>query len=167
MTLRLLAAFTAALLLVGCGYRPTVHYTKKVLGQKIYTTISIPVEDPESSLLIIDAINEAVVSKFQSSLCDSKTEADTILEIKTAAFSTSGLQKDDKGYTVLYRTTSTLGIVLKTKKLTRTFKVSGIYDFAVTSDSLVSEEKRLESFRLATLKALDEVTPVLAAMGNE
>ena len=167
MILRFLAVILTAILFSGCGYRPTVHYTQKVLGQKIYTTITIPIEDPESSLLIIDAINEAVVSKFQSALTNSKADADTILEIQSATFSTTDLQKDERGYTILYRTTSTLTIRLKTQKGTRTFSVSGIYDFAVTSDSVVSEEKRLSSIRLATLKALDEITPVLAAMGRD
>lgn len=162
--MRLLAPIAAFLLLVGCGYRPSSHFTRHALGHNIYTEINIPVEDPESSLLIIDAINEAVVSKFKARL-SSKKEADTQLLIKSAAFATSALQKDEKGYTILYRTTATLSILLVTKTRKKNFKVSGIYDFAVTADSVVSEEKRLVSFKLATIKALDAVTPVLASMG--
>lgn len=162
--MRLLAFVTALLMLTGCGYRPSSHYTKHTLGNSIYTEINIPIEDPESSILIIDAINEAVVSKFKSRLA-SKQEADTYLLIKSASFATSGLQKDERGFTVLYRTTATLSIQLKTKTAKKSFKVSGIYDFAVTADSVLSEEKRLVSFKLATIKALDAVTPVLASMG--
>lgn len=162
--MRLLTLFTVLLILSGCGYRPSSHYTKHTLGNSIYTEINIPIEDPESSVLIIDAINEAVVSKFKSSLA-SKQKADTHLLIKSAKFATSGLQKDERGYTVLYRTTSTLSIELTTKSAKKSFNVSGIYDFAVTADSVVSEEKRLASFKLATIKALDAVTPVLASMG--
>jgi len=162
--MKLLAPIAALLLLAGCGYRPSSHYTRHALGHNIYTEINIPIEDPESSILIIDAINEAVVSKFKAHLT-SKEEADTQLLIKSATFATAGLQKDEKGYTILYRTTATLAIELTTKTAKRTFNVSGIYDFAVTAESVVSEEKRLASFKLATIKALDAVTPVLASMG--
>jgi len=162
--MRLIALFTALLILSGCGYRPSSHYTRHTLGNSIYTEINIPLEDPESSILIIDAINEAVVSKFKAHLA-SKQEADTHLLIKSATFATAGLQKDERGYTVLYRTTATLSIELTTKTAKKSFTVSGIYDFAVTADSVVSEEKRLVSFKLATIKALDAVTPVLASMG--
>lgn len=162
--MRLLAPIVAFLLIAGCGYRPSSHFTRHALGQNIYTEINIPIEDPESSLLIIDAINEAVVSKFKARLT-SKEEADTTLLIKNASFATQGLQKDEKGYTILYRTTATLSILLVTKTAKKSFNVSGIYDFAVTADSVVSEEKRLVSFKLATIKALDAVTPVLASMG--
>lgn len=162
--MRLLSFLLALLIIGGCGYRPSSHYTRHTLGNSIYTEINIPIEDPESSILIIDAINEAVVSKFKARLA-SKEEADTHLLIKSATFATAGLQKDERGYTVLYRTTATLSIQLTTKSAKKSFTVSGIYDFAVTADSVVSEEKRLASFKLATIKALDAVTPVLAAMG--
>ena len=162
--MKLLALLAAFLLLAGCGYRPSSHFTRYSLGHNIYTEINIPIEDPESSLLIIDAINEAVVSKFKARLT-SKEEADTTLLIKNATFATTGLQKDEKGYTILYRTTATLSILLVTKTAKKSFNVSGIYDFAVTADSVVSEEKRLASFKLATIKALDAITPVLASMG--
>ena len=76
-----------------------------------------------------------------------------------------GLQKDDRGYTVLYRTTATLSIELTTKTAKKSFEVSGFYDFAVTADSVLSEEKRLSANKLAVIKALDAVTPVLASMG--
>jgi hypothetical protein len=162
--MRLLSLLAALLILAGCGYRPSSHYTRHTLGNSIYTEINIPIEDPESSILIIDAINEAVVSKFKARLA-SKEEADTHLLINSATFATAGLQKDERGYTVLYRTTATLSIKVTTKTAKKSFNVSGIYDFAVTADSVVSEEKRLASFKLATIKALDAVTPVLASMG--
>ena len=163
--MRLFALFTALLILSGCGYRPSSHYTKYTLGNSIYTEINIPLEDPESSILVIDAINEAVVSKFKAHLA-SKQEADTHLVIKDANFDDPvGLQKDDRGYTVLYRTTATLSIELTTKTAKKSFEVSGFYDFAVTADSVLSEEKRLSANKLAVIKALDAVTPVLASMG--
>jgi hypothetical protein len=86
--------------------------------------------------------------------------------ISSAHFKTEGLQKDENGYTVLFRTTAYLSVLVKTKDYKKSFKLVGNYDFAQTSDSVLSEEKRLTSFKFATIKALDEITAKLAYLGS-
>ena len=155
----------AIVFFTGCGYKPSSHYVKKTIGGKIYTEVRISPKDPEVMPLVVDAISEAIVSKYKSHLAKSAKDADSVVIINNAKFVTSGLQKDENGYTVLFRTTVVLDVLLRTKESEKKFKLSGSYDFAQTSDSVLSEEKKLSSYRQATIKALDSLTAKLAYIG--
>jgi len=155
---------TFLILLGGCGYKPVSHYARNVLGTKVNTSVNLSVRSPESSYGMTDLINEALVSHFKTSLAP-KNEADTFIAVTDANYETTDLQKDDRGYTVQYRTTSTLDITLKNAHKTHSFKAMGVYDFAVTPSSVVSEAARIESLRVATGKAIDELIAKMAFLG--
>ena len=164
--MKYLASFIVVIFFYGCSYKPSSVYVRNVLGNNIYTKINISAKNPESMPLVVDAINEAIVSKYKSKLTKIKEEADSVIVISNAHFTTEGLQKDENGYTVLFRTTAYLSVLIKTKDYTKRFKLMGNYDFAQTPDSILSEEKRLTSFKFATIKALDEITAKLAYLGS-
>jgi len=150
------------LFFLGCSYEPSSHYIKKAIGDKIYTEVRISVKDPESMPLITDALNEAIISKFRSHLTKNKDEASAVIVIRNVAFYTTGLQKDKNGYTILFRTTAVLNVTVQIKDKEEHFRLLGNYDFAQTSDSVLSEEKKLTSYKLAVIKALDSLTVRLA-----
>jgi hypothetical protein len=147
---------------ISCGYKPTSIYTKEILGDKIYTEVAISLEDPENSVLIKDAINEAVVSHFRSSIV-SKDKADSLFYITLNSVSFVPIQYDKHGYVIAYKT----HVGLKTKYIDKNRKTheiytKGNYDFPIESSSIISDTKRFEAIKFASQKALDAVRSQIA-----
>ena len=163
---KLLLPALLTLLLGGCGYKPATHYTNAVLGERIFADVQIPLSDPQSGPILLDALNEAIVSKFGARL-SSRQEADTHLFIREARHSISALQRDANGFVILYRSTVTMTTLVKSPSVhNRVFSVSGYYDFPVEPSSVLSEEARTAAAREAALKALDELLARLVLMGR-
>lgn len=144
-------------ILTSCGYKPTSIYTKEVLGDKIYAEVTISLEDPENSVLIKDAVNEAVISQLRSSIV-SKDEADTRFYISLNSVSFVPIQYDKNGYVIAYKTY----VGVKTQYIDKEQKehiiyTKGDYDFPIESSSLISDTKRFEAIKFASMKALDAV----------
>ena len=151
--------------LSGCGYKPASYYAKHALGQKIYAEVTISRQDPTNSVLIKDAVNEAIVSRFGAKLV-SKEEAESILHIKIGSIAFSPTVYDKYGYVVAYKATVILAIDYedenkKVQKLTAT----GEYDFSIESNSVVSDNNRFDAIRYAANDALDEFVSKIAIKG--
>lgn len=151
-------------LLSGCGYKPTARYAKEVLGHKIYAEVTISRQDPRNSVLIKDAVNEAVVSRFGGKLT-SKELADTTLHVSISSISFSPTVYDKNGYVIAYKTTVTLltkyeGVDKKLEQLT----TSGEYDFSI-AESVISDTRRFEAIKYAASDALDEFVSRIAIKG--
>lgn len=152
-------------LLSGCGYKPTARYAKEVLGHKIYAEVTISRQDPRNSVLIKDAVNEAVVSRFGGKLT-SRELADTTLHISISSISFSPTVYDKYGYVIAYKTTVTLltkyeGIDKKPEQ----FTTSGEYDFSIASNSVISDSSRFDAIRYAASDAIDEFVSKIAIKG--
>lgn len=152
-------------LLSGCGYKPASYYAKHALGNKIYAEVTISRQDPRNSVLIKDAVNEAVVSRFSGKLV-AKEQADSILHVKIDSIAFSPTVYDKYGYVVAYKALITLGIsyedeTKKVQKLTAT----GEYDFSIESNSVVSDNNRFDAIRYASEDALDEFVSKIAIKG--
>jgi len=151
----------------GCGYKPTYIYTKKVLGENIYVKVEISLKDPQNSVLITDAINEAVISKFRSNLTRDKKSASSKLYLSLSGVSFKPIQYDKNGYVIAYKTY----VTLKTKYIDRykgckTMTTGGTYDFNIEANSIISDNKRFEAIKFATLKAIDELISKISIKGR-
>lgn len=160
-----LGLLVGILLLGGCGYKPTARYAKEVLGHKIYAEVTISRQDPRNSVLIKDAVNEAVVSRFGGKLT-SRELADTTLHISISSISFSPTVYDKYGYVIAYKTTVTLltkyeGIDKKPEQ----FTTSGEYDFSIASNSVISDSSRFDAIRYAASDAIDEFISKIAIKG--
>ncbi len=153
------------LIFVGCGYKPASTYTKNVLGQKIYTQVKVYLRDPENAVLIKDAINEAVVSRFKGSLAPKKyANSEIIVSLNSVNF--YPLEYDTQGYVVYYRATTSLNIVYKNRDgKTQTMNVSGNYDFPIEPNSVISDTKRFEAIKESSKKALDKFISKISILG--
>jgi hypothetical protein len=152
--------------LSGCGYKPASYYAKHALGNKIYAEVSISRQDPRNSVLIKDAVNEAIVSRFSGKLV-AKEQADSILHVKIDTISFSPTVYDKYGYVIAYKATVILAIdyedeAKKVQKLT----ASGEYDFSIESNSVVSDNNRFDAIRYASEDALDEFVSKGLRNGN-
>lgn len=160
--MRLFLLLISTLLCASCGYKPTSLYTKEVLGDKIYAEVAISLEDPENSVLIKDALNEAIVSQFRSRIVP-KERADSKFYVSLNSVSFVPIQYDNNGYVIAYKT----HVGLKTRYIDCVQKshmiyTKGDYDFPIESTSLISDSKRFEAIKYASQKALDAVRSQIA-----
>lgn len=155
------------LFFLGCGYKPASVYTKNVLGKKIYTQVIVYLRDPENAVLIKDAINEAVVSRFKGSLVPKKY-ADSQIIISLQSVNFIPLEYDKDGYIIYYRAITSLKIAYKSKNgKTRNIYVSGNYDFPIEPNSVISDTKRFEAIKESSKKALDKFISEIAILGYQ
>jgi len=151
----------------GCGYKPTYIYTKKVLGDDIYVDVDISLKDPQNSVLITDAVNEAVISKFRSNLVRDKKRASAQLYISLKKVKFKPIQYDKNGYVIAYKTYVSLKTrYIDKKNKSKTITTSGNYDFSIEANSIISDNKRFEAIKFAALKAIDELISKISIKGR-
>lgn len=151
----------------GCGYKPTYLYTKKVLGDNIYVDVDISLKDPQNSVLITDAINDVVISKFRSNLVTDPKIASSKLYISLKNVKFKPIQYDENGYVIAYKTYVTLKTKYTDKKgNNKTITTSGNYDFSIEANSVISDNKRFEAIKFAALKAIDELISKISIKGS-
>ena len=153
------------LFVASCGYKPTNIYTKKVLGDSIYVDVAISRVDPQNTVLITDAVNQAVITKFKSKLVN-KQKATTKMYISLKTVSFKPIQYDNNGYVIAYKT----WVSLNTKYIDKSAKQrvvnsSGDYDFSIEANSVISDNKRFDAIKFAALKAIDELVSKISVRG--
>jgi hypothetical protein len=158
-------AVVTALLLVGCGYKPSSHYARQVIGEKVSTEVVISLKDPENTVIIKDAVDAAVIMRFKSSLV-SKAASDShlIINLKTVRF--SPIQYDENGYVIAYRTTVSLQITRVTDGAKKAYNVSGYYDFSIQAQAIISDQARFEAIKSGAAKAINSFVAMVASEGS-
>jgi len=159
---------TVALLLplfAGCGYKPMTAYTEKIFTDRVYTEVEVYLRDPENAVLVKDAMNEAVVSRFGAKIAK-KEDATTHLWIRFKSVSFSPIQYDANGYAVYYRANVNLSVRYVSPKKSGTESVFGFYDFPIEPNAVISDAKRFEAIRFGAQKALDAFISRMAMRGE-
>ncbi len=152
-------------LILGCGYRPSSYYSKRVLGENIHVDVGISRKDPKNSVLVKDAVNEAVVGRFDAKL-SSKKDADTNLVVSIGSVSFTPTVYDRNGYVIAYKTKVTLKASYKTEKnKIEKFTTIGEYDFPIEANSVISDTKRFEAIKYASSDAINEIISKISIMG--
>jgi hypothetical protein len=163
--MRAYVAFLVMLLfLAGCGYKPSAHYAKQIVGEKVSTQILISMTDPENTVLIKDAVNKAVITRFRSSLVDEKY-SETHLRIAISKILFSPLQYNQDGYVVSYRTHITLQILRTHGDEAQTYISRGVYDFAIEPNAIISDQARFLAIQESARKAIDSFIAAVASQG--
>ncbi len=152
-------------LLSGCGYQPSSKQAKKVLGETVSTEIIISMEDPENTVVLKDALDEAVIRRFQTNLRH-RTEAATHLQIELKSVVFTALQYDSNGYIISYRTTITLAVNRMTDDFTKRYNAVGYYDFTINPNAIITDQQRYEAIKISATKALDSFVAQVAAEGT-
>ena len=150
--------------LSGCGYRPSSHYSKAVMQGTVSTEIEVSMQDPESAVRIKDVLNRAVIVRFGSSLRD-RGHALTHLKIRLEDVVFTPLKYDQNGYIITYQAKTTLDIQRFANKTVKSYKASGVYDFSIEPNAIISDYARLEAIRIGSSKALDSFVAQVAAEG--
>lgn len=115
--------------------------------------------------MIKDAVNESVITRLGGKL-SSKEMADSKMFIKIGSVSFSPILYDKDGYVISYKTTVSLDIAYNTKDGRHDrFSTSGEYDFPIEANSVISDSKRFEAIKFASLDALNEFISRIAITG--
>ncbi|PID47688.1 MAG: hypothetical protein CR967_03430 [Proteobacteria bacterium] len=153
------------LLIFGCGYKPLSKVSKNILGDKIYSYVSTSINDPQNSVIIQDALKEAIVSRFGGSLVP-RQKAESILHVNIKSVNFIPTIYDQNGYVVSYKAK----LILETKTTfangqTSSYDARGEYDFDIQANSVISDSKRFKAIKLSSLSALDEYIAFIAVKG--
>ncbi len=156
--------FFLPLIFVACGYKPSVDYQNRLLGNQIKTVVNIDAQNPRETIFLKDALNDAVYTILGKNVCYNNCTSTLI--INPSFSSLDVLDYDKNGYPVLYRSKVVLNVTLKDKNLKiRHYTVNGIYDFRVESQSIVNDETKLNAYKNASINALNKLFATLAKDG--
>ncbi len=155
---------SALILLSGCGYQPASHYAKNIVGESVSTEVVVSMEDPQNTVIIKDAVDTAVITKFRTALVP-KNMAKTHLKISIGSVSFTPLRYDTDGYVITYRTTVTMSIIRTSEEKSYTYSTKGMYDFEIEPNAIISDQARFEAIRQGAQKGIDAFVAQIAAQG--
>jgi hypothetical protein len=149
----------------GCGYTSAAHYAQSVVGKSVSTEVVISAEDPQNTVIIKDAVDTAVITKFRTSLT-SKSASQTHLKIKISSVAFSPLRYDTNGYVTTYRATVSMHIDRTAFEKAHSYNTSGMYDFDIEPNAIISDQARFNAISLSAQKAIDAFIAQIAAEGS-
>ncbi|RDU62612.1 hypothetical protein CQA53_09245 [Helicobacter didelphidarum] len=120
--------------LYGCGYKPMAYFANKALGDKVYVQLKVNLENPEESVKIKDAVNEAIIARFHSRVV-SENEADGVLEVNVQQIKDTAIATNAQGFTTFYRVYVNIKYTLEHNGKTSSFSNQGYYDYAASLNS--------------------------------
>ncbi len=154
--------FLCILTFASCGYKPSINYAKNEIQGNVFVDFIIDLKDPRNSVLIKDAMNEILIHNFGTKLVFDKKEAQTILNVRMKSISMEELQYDKYGFNKLYKAKVTIAVMYQNRKKIKSFDVHGDYDFAIDTNSTITDTKRFEAIKNASSKALLELISKIA-----
>ena len=149
---------------LACGYKPSIEYQNRILGGKIKTVVNINVQNPRETIFLKDALNDAVYTILGKNVCYNNCSSTLI--INPSFSSLEVLDYDKNGYPVLYRSKVVLNVTVKDKNSKiRNYRVRGLYDFRIASQSVVNDETKLNAYKNASINALNKLFATLTKDG--
>ncbi len=162
--MRIFALLLVLFLWQGCGYKPAKRYVRTILGSKVYTEVVVDLRDPQNSVLIKDALNQAILRRFGQNLVP-RSRADTVVRVEMKHLYFTPLEYDADGYVIYYRTKVILDFTLHSQKGIRHIQTSGLYDFPIEPNSVITDAMRYIAIKEAANKALDRFISQLSFQG--
>jgi len=147
--------FTTAFI-VGCGYKPSSTYQNKIIGENIQAVVEISPKTPKESAFLKDALNDAVYTVFGANLVEKNPNTKIMLAINSSSL--NPLDYDQNGFPILYRSAVKLKATIIDKfNKKREYLVDGNYDFAVSANSVINDQVKFDSFKQASINALNKL----------
>jgi len=150
--------------LTACGYKPSSQYTKKIIGERVYTHVEVSLSDPENAVLIKDALNKALYTRLKSR-ATRKQYADSSIYLAYKNIRFIPLQYDRQGYVVYYQADITLDFRFEKGKIKEERQILGHYEFPIRPSAIISNDLRLKAIEQGSIKALDQFITYLSAKG--
>jgi len=148
----------------GCGYRPSAKYARVVLGKKISTSVIISAQDPANTVIIKDAVDQALIEVFHASLTNRKhSDSHLILSISDPIY--APVQYDNNGFIISYRATITLGVTRISQNIQKKYTTIGTYDFTIVPNAVLTDQQRFDAIKFSSLKAINAFVAQVSAEG--
>ena len=151
-------------LVSGCGYRPSAHFAKKVLGERVYTKVDVSLATPENSVLTKDALNKALRTRLKT-IVTRKEDADSMLSVRYEDVKFIPLQYNKNGYVVEYQVNLKLKFTFKKDGKVETKRVIGRYEFPILPTAIIAYDVQLKAIEESSVKALDQFFAYLVGKG--
>lgn len=153
-----------ALIFTACGYTPSSKFAREAVGEKISTSVIISSIDPENTVIIKDAVDEAIIGVFHASLTTREfSSAHLILKIGNPSYAPT--QYDSNGFVVGYRTTVSLNITKQTSGFSKSYTTEGTYDFSVSPNAVITDQERFDAIKYSSEKAIKAFIAKVSAEG--
>jgi len=152
------------LLLTACGYKPSSHYSKQIIGENVYTEVEVSLSDPENAVLIKNALNKALYTRLKTK-ATRKRDADSSIYVAYDNIRFVPLQYNKNGYVVHYQARITLGFTFVKGEVTQKRQVIGRYEFPIRPSAIISNDLRFKAIEHGSIKALDQFIAYLSAKG--
>ena len=150
--------------LSSCGYKPTAKYARVVVGEKISTSVVISLQDPENTVFIKDALDEALLEVFNASLTSRKL-SETHLQVSILNMKYTPVQYDKDGYVIAYRTSIAIKVNRVTNLIEKKYIGYGTYDFSIVANAVVTDQERFDAIRHSAIKAIKSFVAQVSAEG--
>ncbi len=161
---RLIISIFFIILMNGCGYAPSSKSAQIVMGNAVSVKIIISAINPQNTVIIKDAVNRAVIENFRTKLT-SYADASTHLVVKLASVGYSPIQYNANGYVISYRMHTVLSVTITHQNITKTYKESGIYDFSIEPNAIISDQIRRAAINNSVSKAISAFVAQISAVG--
>lgn len=150
--------------LASCGYKPSSKFSRDIMGEKISTSVRISAQDPENTVIIKDAVDEAIIEVFHASLVD-RANSQTHLNLSISNPSYSPIVYDSDGFVIGYRMNVSLNIARYHDGVTKSYSVKGTHDFTVAPNAIVTDQQRFDAIRFSAAKAIRSFVAKVSAEG--
>jgi hypothetical protein len=150
---------------VACGYKPSSHYARHVVGETVSTSVTISSKDPENTVIVKDAVDLAILKIFHASLRDKK-DAQTHLQLSITEPKYTPIQYDADGFVIAYRATLHMKVRRTTATQTKYYTTVGNYDFSVVPNAVLTDQERFNAIRYSAQKAISAFVAKVAAEGS-
>ncbi len=147
-----------------CGYRPSSHYSKKIVTQKVYTEVDISLSDPENAVLVKDALNRALYTRIKSR-ASKREDTNSSIKVSYNSIHFIPLQYNKRGYVVYYQANISLKFLFEKGKEREERSLVGRYEFPIRPSAIISNDLRFRAIQKGSEKALDEFISYLSAKG--
>lgn len=153
-----------ATLFSACGYTPSSKFAREVVGEKVSTSVLISAQDPENTVIIKDAIDEAIMEVFHASLT-TRALSDVHLVLSIGKPTYEATQYDSNGFIVGYRASIVLRVTKQKSGKSTNYAVSGTYDFSISPNAIITDQERFYAIKYSLEKAIRSFIAKVSADG--
>ena len=151
-------------ILTACGYKPSAHFAKKVLGERVYTKVDVSLANPENAVLTKDGLNRALQTRLKT-IVTRKSEADSMIAVRYENIRFIPLQYDKNGYVAYYQVAMGLRFTFEKGEHHEVRRVVGRYEFPISPTAIIAYDLQLKAIEKSATKALDQFITYIAAKG--
>ncbi|MGC9350798.1 MAG: LPS assembly lipoprotein LptE, partial [Sulfurovum sp.] len=153
-----------ALLLSGCGYKPSSHMIKNSFSENVSVEVIVDRAEPENAPYLKDEMNRMVYTRFKGRVVP-KSMAQNHLRITYEGSTLTPLSYEE-GYVTRYQVNLTVKFDMVTKQGKESKTIQTIDEADFHESSLDASTLRIEAIRRGLAKAMDEFLAYVSAKGT-